>query len=214
VLGYHPGLLFGTILPAVGVSLVVGNGAYALQAWRLARAEGREDRTALPYGINTVSLFAFVFLVMLPAKLGGLAAGLDEAAAVELSWRAVMDACLSSGLIESSGAFCAQVLQRWLPRAALLSTLAGIALGYISLGFLLRTYERLLVGLAVLSVLLLSLYGRVRPPPRRAHGGAAGNPAGRRHRAAAAAAGRMGAGRQPGGLASATTSVGIALAGP
>lgn len=70
VLGYPPGLVYGTILPAVGVSLVVGNGAYALQAWRLARAEGRGDRTALPYGINTVSLFAYVFLVMLPAKLG------------------------------------------------------------------------------------------------------------------------------------------------
>ena len=60
VLGYPPGLVYGTILPAVGVSLVVGNGAYALQAWRLARAEGRGDRTALPYGINTVSLFPFV----------------------------------------------------------------------------------------------------------------------------------------------------------
>jgi len=164
VLGYPPGLVYGTILPAVGVSLVVGNGAYALQAWRLARAEGRGDRTALPYGINTVSLFAYVFLVMLPAKLGGLAAGLDEAAAVQLSWRAGLVACLGSGLIETAGAFCAHALQRWLPRAALLSTLAGIALGYIALGFLLRTYERPLVGLAVLAVLLLSLYGRVRLP--------------------------------------------------
>ena len=66
VLGYPDPLIFGTILPAAGLSLVVGNVAYAFQARRLDRADGRDDRTALPYGINTVSLFAYVFLVMLP----------------------------------------------------------------------------------------------------------------------------------------------------
>jgi len=42
---------------------------------KLARASGRTDVCALPYGINTVSLFAYVFLVMLPAKLAAEAAG-------------------------------------------------------------------------------------------------------------------------------------------
>ena len=53
VLGYPDRLVFGTILPATGVSLVVGNVAYARQAFLLGRREGRDDRTALPYGINT-----------------------------------------------------------------------------------------------------------------------------------------------------------------
>ena len=164
VLGYPDTLLLGTILPATGISLLVGNGAYAVQAYRLARLEGRSDRTALPYGINTVSLFAYVFLVMLPVKLAALAAGLDEAAAVQLSWQAGLVACLGSGLIEASGAFCAQLLRRWLPRAALLSTLAGIALGYIALGFLLRTYAQPVVGLTVLAVILATYYGRLQLP--------------------------------------------------
>ena len=164
VLGYPDTLLLGTILPATGISLLVGNGAYAVQAYRLARLEGRSDRTALPYGINTVSLFAYVFLVMLPVKLAALAAGLDEAAAVQLSWQAGLVACLGSGLIEASGAFCAQLLRRWLPRAALLSTLAGIALGYIALAFLLRTYAQPVVGLTVLAVILATYYGRLQLP--------------------------------------------------
>ena len=58
VLGYPDALIFGVILPATGLSLVVGNVAYALQAYRLDLAEGSTRRTALPYGINTVSLFA------------------------------------------------------------------------------------------------------------------------------------------------------------
>ena len=164
VLGYPDTLLFGTILPATGISVVVGNLAYAWQAYRLVQREGRSDRTALPYGINTVSLFAYVFLVMLPVKLAALGQGLDEASAVRLSWQAGLVACLGSGIIEAAGGFCAQVLRRWLPRAALLSTLAGIALGYIALGFLLRTYARPVVGLTVLALILATYYGRLRLP--------------------------------------------------
>ncbi|MCX5951399.1 MAG: NCS2 family permease, partial [Cyanobacteria bacterium] len=105
VLGYPDSLIFGVILPATGVSLVAGNLAYALQARRLALQEGRNDRTALPFGINTVSLFAFVFLVMLPVKLAALGQGLTEAEAIRLSWQAGLMACLASGLIEAAGSF-------------------------------------------------------------------------------------------------------------
>ncbi|MFM7268543.1 MAG: NCS2 family permease [Cyanobium sp.] len=164
VLGYPDRLIFAVILPATGVSLVVGNLAYALQAHSLGRQEGRSDRAALPYGINTVSLFAYVFLVMLPVKLGALAQGADAEAAVRLSWQAGLVACLGSGLIEAGGAFVVGGLRRWLPRAALLSTLAGIALGYIALGFLLRTYAVPVVGLAVLGVILVAYFGGVRLP--------------------------------------------------
>ncbi len=164
VLGFPDALLFGTVLPATGISLLLGNGAYAIQAHRLAKQEGRSDRTALPYGINTVSLFAYVFLVMLPVKLTALGQGLAEEAAVQLAWRAGLVACLGSGLIEAAGAFCADLLRRWLPRAALLSTLAGIALGYIALGFLLRTYAEPVVGLAVLALILVTYYGQLKLP--------------------------------------------------
>ena len=67
VLGMPPELLYGRILPGAAVSLVVGNVFYAWQARRLAARTGRTDVCALPYGINTVSLFGHVFLIMLPA---------------------------------------------------------------------------------------------------------------------------------------------------
>lgn len=164
VLGYPDELLFGTILPATGLSVLFGNLFYAWQAMRLARGERRDDRTALPYGINTVSLFAYVFLVMLPVKLSALGNGMSEEQAISMSWHAGMVACLGSGLIEAIGAWLAEWLRRWLPRAALLSTLAGIALGYISLGFLLRTYAQPVVGLTVLALILTTYYGKLRLP--------------------------------------------------
>ncbi len=160
VLGFSNALLYGRVLPGVAVSLLLGNGFYAWQAMRLARKTGRNDVCALPYGINTVSLFAYVFLVMLPAKLAAEAAGAADPA--RIAWEAGLVACLGSGLIEFLGAFVAERVRRATPRAALLATLSGIAIGFISLGFLLRTFARPIVGLTTLGIIMLTYFGKVR----------------------------------------------------
>jgi AGZA family xanthine/uracil permease-like MFS transporter len=160
VLGFSSDLIYGRILPGAAVSLLVGNLFYAWQAMQLARSTGRADVCALPYGINTVSLFAHVFLVMLPAKLAAEAAGAADPALV--AWQAGIVACVGSGVIELGGAFVAERIRKATPRAALLSTLAGIALTFISLGFLFRTYARPIVGLTTLAVVMLVYFGRVR----------------------------------------------------
>src|SRR5512136_3263240 len=159
-LGFPEQLVRGTILPGAAVSLLVGNLFYAWQGARVARRDGRGDFCALPYGINTVSLLAYVFLVMLPAKMAAEAAGAADPARV--AWQAGLVACLGSGLIELAGAVVAERVRRATPRAALLSTLAGIALGFISLGFLFRTFARPVVGLVTLGVVLLTYFGHVR----------------------------------------------------
>src|SRR5438067_9164962 len=126
VLGFSADLVYGRILPGAAISILVGNLAYAMQARRLADRTGRSDVCALPYGINTVSLFAHVFLVMLPAK--ALAAKAGVADPVRVAWQAGLLATFCSGAIELAGAFVAERVRKVSPRAALLSTLAGIAL--------------------------------------------------------------------------------------
>ncbi len=160
VLGFPPELIYGQVLPGVAISLLVGNLFYARQAMELGRRTGRTDVCALPYGINTVSLFAHVFLVMLPAKMAATAAGADDPSRV--AWQAGLLACMGSGIIELGGSFVAEKIRRATPRAALLSTLAGIALGFISLAFLFRTFAHPVVGLATLGVILLAYFGKVR----------------------------------------------------
>lgn len=160
VLGFSDALLYGQVLPGAAVSLLIGNLYYAWQARRLGRELGRDDLCALPYGINTVSVFAHVFLVMLPAKLAATAAGAADP--TEVAWRAGLVACFGSGLIEFAGSFAAERLRKATPRAALLSTLSGVALGFISLGFLFRSFARPVVGLVTLGVLLMVYFGRLR----------------------------------------------------
>src|ERR1700680_4647776 len=118
VLGFPPELVYGRVLPGAAVSILVGNVFYAWQARRLAERTGRTDVCALPYGINTVSLFAHVFLVMLPAK--ALAVKMGAPDPVRIAWQAGLLATLCSGLIELGAAFVAESVRRVTPRAALL----------------------------------------------------------------------------------------------
>jgi len=160
VLGFTPELIYGRVLPGAAVSILVGNLFYSFQAKKLAERTGRTDVCALPYGINTVSLIAHVFLVMLPAKLLATRAGVADPARV--AWQAGLLATFCSGIIELGLAFVAERVRKVTPRAALLSTLAGIALGFISLGFLFRTFARPIVGLTTFGIVMLTYFGRVR----------------------------------------------------
>jgi len=155
VLGMPDALVYGRILPGVAISLLLGNIFYAWQAKRLHERTGK-PATALPYGVNTVSLFAFVLFVMLPVvKLTG-----DPV----LAWQMGLVACLGSGLIELGGAWVAARVKRITPRAALLATLAGIALTFISMDFAFRIFADPLIGFAPLALILMRYVGGMRLP--------------------------------------------------
>lgn len=171
VLGFTPELVLQTILPGAALSILVGNAFYSWQAQKLSAKEGRTDVTALPYGINTVSLFAFVFLVMLPVRIAALQAGEASDDAARIAWQVGLAACLVSGALEALGSLVAEPIRKATPRAALLSTLAGIAISFIAIDFAVRTFEAPLVAMLPLAVILATYFGRT-PMPFRIPGGA------------------------------------------
>jgi AGZA family xanthine/uracil permease-like MFS transporter len=166
VLGFPVELMLSRVLPGAALSIAVGNVFYAYQARRLALAQARHDVTALPYGINTVSLFAFVFLVMLPAKQSAIAAGMSADSAAYAAFRVGLAACFICGAIELGGAPLADWVRRNTPRAALLSTLSGIAISFIAIDFAMRTFEMPLVALLPLGVILTTYFAHVALPFR------------------------------------------------
>lgn len=149
-------LLYGVVLPGSAVSILIGNLFYAWQAHRLARKTGRDDITALPYGINTPSLLVFVFFVILPEY--------QKTQDPTAAWRLGLLACLGSGIIEFAGSFVGHQIRRATPRAALLSTLAGIAIGFISMTFALQIFHKPLIAMVPLTIVLLGLFSSVRLP--------------------------------------------------
>ena len=163
-------LLTQYILPGAAVSILLGNLFYAWQAHRLAKREGRSNVTALPYGINTPSLLVYVFFVMGPAFDKVLANQGTPTEAARAAWEAGLLACLGSGMIEFFGAFVAERLRRRTPRAALLSTLAGIAIGFIAMQFALQIYQKPLIAMLPLAVILITYFSQA-PFPLQLPGG-------------------------------------------
>jgi len=163
-IGADSELLLDYILPGAAVSILIGNLFYSWQASRLAKQEGRDDVTALPYGINTPSLIIYIFFVMFPAYNAQLAAGVSEKQAAYFAWQLGLIACLGSGMIEFFGSLVAEYIRVKTPRAALLSTLAGIAIGFIAMTFALRMFTNPLVALVPLAFLLLSYFSNFKFP--------------------------------------------------
>jgi len=161
VLKFPPEIVYGRILPSLALSLIVGNFYYSWLAHERGKTEGRDDITALPYGINTISLFVYIFLVMLPVRSQAMANGASSLEAAELAWQAGMVACLGSGIIELVGAWLGPQIRRFTPRAALLATLGGIALTFLGMKYLLRTYSHPVVALVPLAIVLLTYFGKV-----------------------------------------------------
>ncbi|MFQ5589669.1 MAG: NCS2 family permease [Phycisphaerae bacterium] len=151
-------LLYMRVFPGAAASILAGNLFYAWQARRLAKREGRTDVTALPYGINTPSLLVYVFFVMAPVY--------RETHNAELAWQMGLLACLGSGIIELLGACVARKVRQHTPRAALLATLAGIAIGFISMPFMLRIWSKPLIALVPLAIVLVTYFSGVRLPLR------------------------------------------------
>ncbi len=163
--GLDAEFVISRILPGAAVSLVVGNLFYAWQARRLARRQGRSDVTALPFGINTISLFAFVLFVMAPTfQEWSARPGVTRDQAAAVAWQVGLVACLLSGILEAAGGAIAGKVRRATPRAALLSTLAGIAVGFISMEFVLKTFQSPLVAMLPLGILLARYLGHARLP--------------------------------------------------
>ena len=156
VCGIPLAMVAGVILPGAAVSIIAGTLFYSWQAWRLACRTGRDDVTALPYGINTVSLIAFLFFIMAPVWQAT-----HDPVKV---WEAGVFACLLSGLIELAGAFCADPLRRSAPRAALLSALAGIALTFISMGFAFQIFSSPAIAILPMFLIVIAYAARLRLP--------------------------------------------------
>lgn len=150
VCGFPLSFVASRILPGAAISILAGNLFYAWQARQLARREGRSDVTAIPFGVNTPTIFAYVFLIMGPVYV--------RTHDANMAWHAGIFASLLSGIVQTAGAFCTHWLRRNTPRAALLAPLAGLALAYLCLGFVFGVFQQAAIALLPMLV-LFTLYG-------------------------------------------------------
>jgi AGZA family xanthine/uracil permease-like MFS transporter len=149
-------MIFGRILPAVGLMLFLSTAYYAWLGHKLAVREGRTDVCALPSGISVPHMFVVVFVVMLPILIS--TGKPEEAWAAGLTWVFVQSFVLMIG------GFIAPVIRKITPRAALLGSLAGISLTFISLNPGAQIFMTPVIGVVCLAIILASWLGGFRYP--------------------------------------------------
>ena len=149
-------VVFGRILPAVGVMLVISNVYYALMGRRLARKTGRTDVTAMPAGPSVPHMFIVVLVVMLPVRI---ATG-DPIKA----WQAGLAWAFIEGVVNLSGVLIAPTVRKWTPRGALLGTLAGVSLAFIAMTPAMRVFMQPVIGLVCLGIVFGGWFAGVRFP--------------------------------------------------
>jgi len=149
-------IVFGRILPALGIALPIGNLYYAYLAWRLAKAEGRSDVTAMPYGPSVPHMFIVVFVIMLPVYL--------RTNNALLAWQAGLAWAFIIGIIVLIGAFVGPTIRRLTPRAAMLGTLAGISIAFISLRPAFQMWQVPWIAFVSFGIVLMSWTANVRLP--------------------------------------------------
>jgi AGZA family xanthine/uracil permease-like MFS transporter len=156
VLKMPDALVFGRILPAMGLMMFLSTGYYAWLAYRLAKRTGRDDVCALPSGISVPHMFVVTFVIMLPI-LGRTG---DPAKA----WEAGLVWVFFQSFILMIGGFIAPYIRKITPRAALLGTLAGVSVAFISMRPAMEIYMTPAIGLTCFAIILVSWFGGVRYP--------------------------------------------------
>src|SRR5579864_1053963 len=154
VLKMPDSLVFGRILPATGLMLCLSTFYYAFLAYRLAKKTGRADVCALPSGISVPHMFIVTFVVMLPIAL----ATKDPIQ----GWEAGLTWVFVQSFVLMVGGFIAPIIRKITPRAALLGSLAGISITFISMRPGLLMFETPLIGVVCFAIILANWFGGVR----------------------------------------------------
>jgi AGZA family xanthine/uracil permease-like MFS transporter len=146
-------LVFGRILPATGLMLCLSTFYYAFLAYRLAKQTGRTDVCALPSGISVPHMFIVTFVVMLPIAL--------STGDPMKGWSAGLTWVFVQSFVLMAGGFAGPIIRKITPRAALLGTLAGVSLTFISMAPALQMFMTPVIGITCFAIILLSWFGGV-----------------------------------------------------
>ncbi len=147
-------LVFGRILPATGLMLCMSTLYYAWLAYRLAKSTGRTDVCALPSGISVPHMFVVTFVIMLPIA--------SKTHDPVKGWEAGLTWVFIQSFVLMAGGFIAPIIRKITPRAALLGTLAGVSIAFISMRPALEMFMTPVIGVVCFAVIVASWFGGVR----------------------------------------------------
>lgn len=152
--GMPPNIVFGFILPAVGLSIFLSSVIYSTMAYRKALKMKRHDVTALPSGTSVTHMFLVVYFIMGPVY--------QSTSDPYIAWYASLAWGFIEGTIELIGAFFGEKIKKIMPRTAMLGSLAGASITFIAMNPAFKIFETPHIGLITLFIILVGWFGKRR----------------------------------------------------
>jgi adenine/guanine/hypoxanthine permease len=157
-------IVYTKMFPGTAFGVLVGDLVYTWMAFRLSKRTGSQAVTAMPLGLDTPSTIGMALVVLGPAFVGLKAEGMTERDAAMMTWYIGMATMVMIGIFKVVFSFMGQWVQRVVPQAGLLGSLAGIGLALIGLAPLVDVFGMPVIGMLSLGLILYSLVARIRLP--------------------------------------------------
>jgi AGZA family xanthine/uracil permease-like MFS transporter len=164
VFQYPADIVYGRMFPGTAFGVLFGDLVYTWMAFRLARRTGNSQVTAMPLGLDTPSTIGIALAVLGPAFVSLKAGGMPEREAALTTWYIGMATMVMIGLVKLALSFAGGWIQKVVPQAGLLGSLAGIGLALIGFVPLVEIFGVPLVGVISLGLILYTLVAGIRLP--------------------------------------------------
>jgi AGZA family xanthine/uracil permease-like MFS transporter len=157
-------IVFTKMVPGTAFGVLFGDFVYTWMAFRLAKKTGKPGVTAMPLGLDTPSTIGIALVVLGPAFIGMKAEGMAERDAAMMTWYLGMATMMMMGVIKVIFSFLGRWVQRIVPQAGLLGSLAGIGLVLIGFIPLVDILGIPIIGMLALGIILYTLVARINLP--------------------------------------------------
>ena len=155
---YPADLVLFRMIPGTALGVLFGDLTYTVLARRLRKKTGRSDVTAMPLGLDTPSTIGIAYAVLGPAYLATHDA--------VLAWKIGMANLFIIGVVKVCTSFCGSMIQRVIPTAGLLGSIAGIGLLFLGFLPLIEIFTVPVAGMVALGIMFYVLIGRMDLPYR------------------------------------------------
>lgn len=156
IIGMPNNIVFSKIAPALVLAVGLGNLYLGVSAKRLANKYELENVTALPYGVSVPHYFIVSFGIILSVKTLLInTTNLGELETWLISWGAGASWSFIQGVVMLVGAFVGPYIQKYVPKGALLGSLAGIGLTFIAMTPAANVFTNPVVGMTTLGILMI-----------------------------------------------------------
>lgn len=146
-------VIFGTMMPGIGLGVLLLNGFFWYDARREAKKRNQPGLVAMPAGLQAGRIFIWLFSIMVPVYVG--------TGDAMLAFNVGVFANFIAGFIFVLGAIIIKFLLKVIPSSALFGALAGGAIVFLVLNPLIDMFQMPLIGWISFIVLLVIYLAKI-----------------------------------------------------